>query len=325
MNTSDQSYDSATEEQASLWAAKLEGSSLSAADRAALDAWLAASPVHRALLSDYCQFSADLEKKFPALVAAGAVKRLSGEVPARRGFAFPWYSYAALAAAALVVFAVWPRRPFENIATNVAQRQTVTLEDGSRVELNARTRLQVQLGATERHVRLIEGEAFFTVSKDKTRPFIVETPAGSVRVTGTVFNVRTETAAEFEVTVVEGSVQVRPASAERDAPPVLLGAGDQFAAGSKQALPAGDLADALAWRQGTAVFNGARLSEAVARFAHYHGRAIVVAPGAADLRISGRHGLDDLDGFFAYIKDAVHVQVTADPDGTFRVALPATP
>ena len=73
MNTSDQNYDPVTEEQASLWAARLEGSSLSAADRAALDAWLAEKPVHRVLLSDYCQFSADLEQLLPSLVAAGRV------------------------------------------------------------------------------------------------------------------------------------------------------------------------------------------------------------------------------------------------------------
>jgi transmembrane sensor len=152
----------------------------------------------------------------------------------------------------------------------------------------------------------------------------VETPAGSVRVTGTVFNVRTETASEFEVTVVEGSVQVRPADADRDSPPVLLGAGDQFAAGAKRSLSAGNLADALAWREGQVVFDRVRLGDAVARFAHYHGRAIHVTTGAADVKVSGRYSLDDLDGFFASVKEGtVHVQVSIDPDNTIQVKLPA--
>jgi len=322
MNTSDQSYDPVTEEQASLWAARLEGSALSAADRAALDAWLAEKPVHRVLLSDYCQFSADLEQLLPSLVAAGGVTMAAPEKPARR-WNLAWITGGALAAAAAVAlaFVVWSNHRFENIATNVAQRQSITLEDGTRVELNARTRLQVQTGGKERHVRLLDGEAFFTVAKDKTRPFIVETPGGSVRVTGTVFNVCTETAAEFEVTVVEGSVQVRPADAALDAPPVLLGAGDRFAGGAKWSLPAGDLADMLAWRQGQVVFDQTPLSDAVARFAHYHGIAIKPAPGAGELKVGGRYNLDDLDGFFSYLKVTFHVQITADADHDYQITL----
>jgi transmembrane sensor len=182
MNTSDQNYDPVTEEQASLWAARLEGSSLSAADRAALDAWLAEKPVHRVLLSDYCQFSADLEQLLPSMVATGSVTMPAPEKPARQ-WNLAWIAGGALGAAAAVAltFVIWSNHRFENIATSVAQRQSITLEDGTRVDLNARTRLQVQKGGAERHVRLIDGEAFFTVAKDKTRPFTVETPAGSVR------------------------------------------------------------------------------------------------------------------------------------------------
>ena len=66
--------DPASEEQAALWAARLDGASLTATDRAALDAWLAEDAAHRALLSRYCQFSADLEQQLPLLVAAGAVE-----------------------------------------------------------------------------------------------------------------------------------------------------------------------------------------------------------------------------------------------------------
>ena len=57
----------AAEEQASLWAARLDGSVLSATDRLALDAWLAEDPAHRSLLSHYCQFSADLEQQLPLI------------------------------------------------------------------------------------------------------------------------------------------------------------------------------------------------------------------------------------------------------------------
>src|SRR5688572_32627171 len=91
-----------------------------------------------------------------------------------------------------------------------AERGSRTLADGTRVELNANTSLRFENTRTQRLVQLASGEAHFIVTKDESRPFIVQTPAGSVRVTGTTFNVRSDPARNtFEVTVVEGSVQVR--------------------------------------------------------------------------------------------------------------------
>src|SRR6185369_15486893 len=137
-------------------------------------------------------------------------------------------------------------------------RDAITLTDGSRVELNARTSIQVEIGAKERRVRLADGEAFFTVAKDPSRPFIVETPAGSVRVTGTVFNVRSESATQLEVIVAEGSVQVRPG--QEGAAPYALTARDRLScvgADVKTAkLSATELENALAWREGRIVFVG---------------------------------------------------------------------
>lgn len=351
MSSFHQIDDPAAEEQAALWAARLEGSSLAAADHAALEAWLAENPGHRTLLSQYRQFSADLEEQLPALVAAGAVAmparpassfakaaagRQDGSVTSsRRGWSPKWLAGAALAAAALVMLAVWlakPGRQSENFATAAAQRQSVTLIDGTRVELNAHTRLQVEIGHAERHVRLSAGEAFFTVSKDKAWPFIVETPAGSVRVTGTIFNVHVETASELKVTVVEGSVQVRigETGGARASDPVLLHANDCLSAGSggiisRQTLTARALDDVLAWRQGMIVFDNVPLREALARFAYYHERAIASSPGAENLVVGGRYSLDDLDGFFAALKLTDPVRVTSEPGGKVRVSLLTEP
>ena len=61
MSSSRPAFNPAADEQASLWAARLDGSVLSAGERVALDTWLSTDPAHRDLLSQYCQFSADLE------------------------------------------------------------------------------------------------------------------------------------------------------------------------------------------------------------------------------------------------------------------------
>ena len=332
MNRPIQVPDPSAEDQASLWAARLEGSMLTPSGRAELDAWLGGDPGRREQLSRFCQFSAKLDRLVPELACAGLV-----QMPPERTRSLwnPWKVAAAgLLAASLVVAAVWMGRPTdrpENISTPAGKRGSFTLADGTRVELNANTSIFVENSRAQRRVRLSNGEAFFVVSKDKSRPFTVETPAGSVRVTGTSFNVLTEAASQLEVTVVEGSVQVRPGeAADTQAPsPFVLGAGDRLneenGAVSLRALSGSETEDALAWRQGQIVCIGMPLSEALARYAHYHGRRITMSAGAGKVPVGGVYGLGDLDEFLAYVRQGLNLKVVQGADGSVRVSLPAEP
>jgi len=325
----------ADDEQASLWAARLDGGPLSPADRAELDAWLAADSGHAALLARYTDFSADLELALPELAAAGLLPRAAA--PARRPSWAAWkLAVGGLSAAALVA-AFWVVRSVprpESISAPAGERRSFTLADGSRVELNANTSVQVENGRGERRVRLANGEAFFEVSKDKTRPFIVETPAGSVRVTGTKFSVLTESPSQLEVTVLEGSVQVRTgasAAAQAADPGNTLHHGAQLVAEADgvvglNALTDEGLEDALAWRHGQIVCNGLTpLSTVLARFAHYHGKVITATAGAAALHPGSIYNLEDLDGFFADLGQTLKVRVAHQPDGSIRVSLLGEP
>jgi transmembrane sensor len=106
---------------------------------------------------------------------------------------------------------------------------------------------------------------------------------------------------------------------------VTLGAGDKLSAGPHgvevRTLSSANLDDALAWRQGQVVFTDVPLREALACFARYHGRGITATAGAAELRVGGRFGLDDLDGFFAALEQVLPVRVTRDLSGTVQVGL----
>ena len=324
-SSSPQRHASDVDEQAAYWSARLEGDVLEASERAELDAWLAQSPAHRAALSDYCQFSADLEEQLPQLVASGAVKMPAPGAPtqSRSFWSLPRVSLGLCAAAAAVAVGLWtvrPASPVQTIAAPIGQRSSFTLNDGTRVELNAQTSLRFVASAHERRVQLSGGEAIFMVTKDATRPFIVETTAGSVRVTGTVFNVRSDAAAgAFEVTVVEGSVEVRPANRGAQSP-FPLTANQQLTARadgvSVNPLSPVALEEALAWRRGLIVFNDVPLSEVAARFAQYHGRVITVAPELADERVGGRYALDDLMGFLSGMASALSIQLDVGADGS---------
>src|SRR6185503_6672775 len=151
------------------------------------------------------------------------------------------------------------------------------LDDGSRIELNAQTHLEVDFSRHERHVRLLRGEALFIVAKDAARPFIVTTPSGTVRVTGTIFNVRAARpitgADRVEVTVLEGHVRVRPADAADDASLKVgsraIVARDRIAVST---LAETAVQDVVAWRQGMAHFEDTPLQDVIERFGAYHAR-----------------------------------------------------
>ncbi|MGH7944440.1 MAG: FecR family protein [Opitutaceae bacterium] len=335
MNPSPQHHDSVAGEQASLWAARLDGDTLDRTQRIELDAWLAQNPAHRRLLTQYCQFSADLEDQVPALVAAGAVSIPESARPRTRRM-WKWnfprvgaIALAAAAAAAVTVSIVRPAPHIQNVAMAPAERGARTLADGTRVELNANTSLRFENTRTLRRVQFAGGEALFAVTRDPSRPFVVETPAGSVRVTGTTFNVRSDPSRNtFEVTVVEGSVNVRPGETEgtSSSAPIPLTAADQYSSRTRgvRSLSKIELDDALAWRNGTVVFYDVPLKEAAARFAHYHGCAINVAPAIANVRIGGRHNLDKLNEFLAGVELALpRVEHHRDPSGA--IVLSARP
>lgn len=92
--------------------------------------------------------------------------------------------------------------------TYVAQSVPVeyVLSDGTKVMLNEHSTitLAADFGDKARYVKL-DGEAYFVVSKDKSRPFVVETKETKTTVLGTSFNIKT-TADEVVTTLVEGSV-----------------------------------------------------------------------------------------------------------------------
>ena len=322
MKCNPQSHPSSAEDQAALWAARLDGDTLDRRQRAELDAWLDQDPAHRALLSRYCQLSADLEERIPRLVAGGAVV-LPPEVSSAGRSALRRFAVACAAAAAIAitVFLVRPSPGILNLATASVERSERTLPDGTKVELNANTSLRFDNSGAARRVRLAGGEALFIVEKDPTRPFIVETPGGVVAVTGTTFHVRSEAARQtLEVTVVEGSVSVRPGEVEglEASQSLALRAGDQFSSRHPgvRSLSPGQIDDTLAWRRGLIVLHGAPLRDVAARFAHYHGRAINVSPSVAQELVGGTHRLDDLDGFLAGVALALPVVRQDDPSGT---------
>jgi len=341
MNASSSPFSSspspAADEQAALWAVRLEGAPLSPEDHAALQAWMAEDRTHAERLAEYRQLSFDLDQQLPALAKAGGMAFPPAPAPvfARPSRTWSWiFGLAGAGAAAILAIAVWRNHEAslpELMLTPTGGRRSFTMADGTQVELNAATRLMIEKSSAERRVRLDDGEAYFHVAKDRNHPFIVETPAGSVRVTGTVFDVRSEAPGQLEVTVVEGTVQVRPLAGSGFAlgDAVLLKAGDRLSATTQGVALAGlsseQVSNALAWRQGKAIFVDVPVREALETFARYHQQKLTVSDAAAKELVGGMFGLNNLDGFLAALEAGLHLRVTRAADGSVQVSLQSEP
>jgi archaellum component FlaF (FlaF/FlaG flagellin family) len=99
---------------------------------------------------------------------------------------------------------------YNELSTPKGRSFSIVLNDGSRIWLNAQSKIKypVRFGKSERRIQ-IAGEAFFDVKHDPQRPFIVETTDYSVKVLGTKFNVNAYDQEESSATtLISGSVLI---------------------------------------------------------------------------------------------------------------------
>jgi transmembrane sensor len=310
-------------EEASDWLVKHRTGELGEADRVAFDSWLRTSPTHVRAYLEMSEIWEDAAALDPATNASvdeliaraqgeGNVVALSPDVAGRgvladRGMvadpsvgvdrrARGRFSSRALLAASVAVacvgggvFAWLNRAPV--YSTGVGEQRSLTLEDGSTVTLDTRTRIRVRFSARERTIELLEGQALFRVAKNDRQPFVVQSDAAAVRAVGTEFDMYRQRAG-VTVTVLEGRVAVTSSSEQRRADDaVLVPAGQQVAVlGSAQVTPSAiaDVAAATAWTQRRLIFESTPLSAVVKEFNRYNTRRLVIAdPKLSSFHVSG--------------------------------------
>lgn len=315
----------AADEAAARWAALLDAGALDDATAADLARWRAEDPRHGALLEGYLALLGRIAARVSIAIAVGTLKpgmRAPVASAERRVIRMSPVYFLRLAATTAVAASLamaalwWVRRPVE-FATTTGGRQVALLEDGTRVDLNARTALAVRMHRDLREASLSDGEVFFAVAKDRQRPFVVDTPQGRVRVTGTAFNLRM-LGSQLDVVVVEGSVEV----GLRDTAVQNLRANDQLSINEKgvrrRRLTAEQVQDTVAWREGRVVLKDEPLSAAVARFSRYHNVEVEVADEVSHLELGGSFRLDQLDDFLRDIEVVLPVHVLRG-DGRARI------
>jgi transmembrane sensor len=280
----------------------------------------------------------------PERAADPAVIQGKASVDPKRYF---WFAAAALLLSVGVGAATWYtqfRDP--TYSTGIGEQRTINLPDGSRVILNADSRLEVHFSDRERGIELSAGQALFTVEKDVERPFVVRGGDTRVRAVGTQFDVYMKKTGTV-VTVVEGRVAVssrashdqsdlRAASdAQMRGGAVFLSAGQQVtmaiartriarsieaSAPPPHVIQPVKLEVATAWTDGLLVFDAAPIAEVVQEFNRQNAKPLVLeGQGLEAVKITGTFPARGLERITRFLQERYGV-VVVETDDEIRIS-----
>ena len=352
-------------EEAGQWDARLRSPDCTSADRARFAEWRDASPEHREaferLQTVLTALRRNVVRAEVRAIRDEALRAERSSSPRKRAFAV-----AAAITTLGVATALWTTLPgrfqraplSESLAmtesllglqrsaiyeTDVGQRSISTLQDGSSVELDARTRVKVVLNERARTVELVYGQALFHVAHDAKRPFIVRAADRQITALGTQFDVRLD-GSSVRVTLIEGKVKV---SGETSQNAAYLMPGQQLIArlpGSHEKMVSNfttnsspsprdvttsdgdalvrdvDIGKVTGWRDGRIFLEDLSLAEAVVEMNRHSPVQISVAdPEIASLRVNGMFRAGEPQAFVAALEQ--YFPIVARHNGDTQIEL----
>ena len=240
---------------------------------------------------------AEAQQTWELLGTAGKSPATVHRLPPRRQNRWRYYS-GALAAAVLALALMSP--PALNYwrgadySTGTAEVRTIHLDDGSSLSLAAGSAIKIDYQPATRQVRLLQGEAYFEVQPDASRPFRVLAGKVTTTVLGTAFDVKMADNV-VAVAVNHGRVQV----SAPDMPPGLtapLQKGDWLRVGSDGQGDRGQQqADSVgAWRHGRLLVKDRSVAQVVDEIGrYYHGVIMVTDNALASRHVTGMYDLNN--------------------------------
>ncbi|WP_413401713.1 FecR family protein [Pseudoalteromonas sp. KJ71-7] len=217
--------------------------------------------------------------------------------------------------------------------TKVGEQATYVLPDGTIVQLNTNSSLEVAYSQGRRQLLLSRGEGRFNVAKDASRPFSVMAGDKSFTALGTVFNVQRNTSSDLELVVTEGKVMITD-------PSVAVNADDfkayQQADNSNQdirqinanivisgekaiieqsvtkpitQLSVDDVQRDLAWQNGMLIFNGEKLVDALNEVSRYTAtRFELSSDELARIKVAGVFKAGDVAGLLESLQNNFSIE-----------------
>lgn len=313
--------------QASAWLARLDGDEPSPEDLRAFKQWVREDKAHIAAFEKVAAAWGELNilTRLPLLLQ----QQVAAPARPEKAYSLRYIAVAATLVIGLLIGlqpVIYPAQQ-ALYTTAVGEQRSITLPDGSVVQLNTDSRFEFDYRGAVRALYLYQGEAHFSVAKNPARPFEVYAGSGLVRAVGTAFSVALDTRSDnVDVIVTEGVVEIaaevtplhhqppaaitEPAKQPRRVPAGNAAVFDQRAIRVVEPIAASDLQQQLAWRQGLLIFNGESLEEVVDEMARYTDTRIIIKSEAARLlRIGGQFNIADTAAIFKALEQGFGLKV----------------
>lgn len=210
--------------------------------------------------------------------------------------------------------------------TDIGEQRRLTLPDGTRLDLNTATAVDVDFGRSLRRIVLHAGEILVDSAPDTQAParaLVVDTPCARLTALGTRFAVRGDARNEAfsgHVAVFAGAVRISLANgAQLDVP---AGRQARFTSDSIEPDGRADLARE-SWSRGQLVADDIPLAAFVAELSRYTPVSVTVSPQAAPLRLVGAYPIAqpsrDIPVILAALESALPVRVERTPAGDVHI------
>lgn len=299
------------EHEAIDWLIRLSDESCTVADQKAFDVWLQQSPAHQVAYAEIAR-RMDWVQRVAQTDTVTRAEALRYRANNQKRASYRLIRLATAASVLLVLgMATFSSEGWYGSSSHyqVARggQKTINLADGSQLELNTDSEVNVRLNRWQRSIEVVKGEVFFSVEHNPERPFVVTAGAGRSIDIGTEFEVYRQPN-QVMIAVQEGSVRVE-AQQSRDLIALQTVAYDQN--GKFIALPPKLSIDSVtAWRRGKLVFDNRRLDDVLAEIGRYHNVQLQLAdPKLADNKVSGTFFIDRLEGNLATIANSLNLTV----------------
>lgn len=290
--------------QAAEWLVRLQTDGNNTAYQAELMRWRASDPCHEMawqraeqVLGKLSASRAGIDNRLGALSAAA----LRESSRTQRRMAARLLATAIMAGP--VGYASWRLAPWSewtaDLRTATGERRETRLPDGSQIQLDTGSAVDLAYTATERRLILRAGAVWIQTATDSAqRPFLVQTSEGTARALGTRYTVRMEPTSESAapsslIAVQQGAVELHAAKGGMT---VRLDAGNQArmtAAHIDLPEPAGLAADG--WTHGVLYAEKTPLGVFAAELSRYRPGILRSDPAVAALPVSGAFQLRDTD------------------------------
>jgi transmembrane sensor len=344
--------------EACAWIAQIESESMKSDDLAAYKEWVERSPAHKKEIKRLAMISADMnvlaDMAQPLKEAAVRQRQLAQN---QNSNSWSMYRFASVAVVLVISLYLGNQYLFQsNISvgtslytTVVGEHREVLLSDGTILELNTDSQVEIDYSLDRRKVRLLKGEAFFQVAHNPDRPFIVYAREKAVRAVGTAFVVRLSNKA-LEVLVTEGKVELtrtetpkaktEPTGISTSEPtinwsdktePIYIEAGETvvYREASQQTITEQDvqlvskreIKRKLSWQNGLLDFSDTPLIDVVEDLSRYTSLQIEISdPELRNLKFGGLFRTNELQALFNALETTFDIRVEKIDDTHVRLS-----